>query len=134
MLPKALSADYGQREPKLMHINFADCCRPLRTAVRRRLSAVADHPAPTAMNLSGILVTADTTALPTVLATLATLPGIEVRDVDTTLGRIVVVQEAADVGAEVDGFTRIRALPHVINADLVCHYFDDSDAEATPAS
>jgi len=86
------------------------------------------------MNLSGILVTADTTALPTVLATLATLPGVEVRDVDTTLGGIVVVQEAADVGAEVDGFTRIRSLPHVINADLVCHCFDDPDAEATPAS
>lgn len=86
------------------------------------------------MNLSGILVTADSAALPSVLASLAQLPGVEVRDVDTTLGRIVVVQEAADVGAEVDGFTRIRALPNVINADLVCHYFDDSDAEATAAT
>lgn len=85
------------------------------------------------MNLSGILVTADPAALPTVLASLAALPGIEVRDVDSAMGRIVVVQEAADVGAEVDGFTRIRALPHVINADLVCHYFDESAAETTPA-
>jgi nitrate reductase NapAB chaperone NapD len=28
-----------------------------------------------------------------------------------------------------DSFTRIRTLPHVINADLVCHYFDDGDAD-----
>ncbi len=85
---------------------------------------------PIAMNLSGILVTADPSALPAVLASLATLPGVEVRDIDATRGRVVVVQEAPDVGAEVEGFTRIRALPHVINADLVCHYFDD---DASPA-
>jgi nitrate reductase NapD len=86
------------------------------------------------MNLSGILVTADPAALHSVLGCLATLPGVEVRDVDAASGRIVVVQEAADVGAEVDGFSRIRALPNVINADLVCHYFDDADAQAEPAS
>lgn len=37
---------------------------------------------------------------------------------------------AADVHAEVEGFRRIRALRHVLGADLVCHYFDDqTDAE-----
>jgi len=85
------------------------------------------------MNLSGILVTAEPAALPTVLASLATLPGIEVHEVDAVRGRIVVVQEACDVGAEMDGFTRIRALPHVINADLVCHYFDDGADDADNA-
>lgn len=134
MLPKAPCTDYGQRRTNLIQINFAACCRPRRQTRHHRLGPVADHPTPIAMNLSGILVTAEVAALPNVLASLATLPGVEVRDFDAALGRIVVVQEAPDVGAEVDGFTRIRALPHVVNADLVCHYFDESDAQATPAS
>lgn len=92
-------------------------------------SALEPTAHPIDMNLSGILVTAEPAALPTVLASLATLPGVEVRDFDAALGRIVVVQEASDVGAEMDSFTRIRTLPHVINADLVCHYFDDGDAD-----
>jgi len=48
MLPKALGADYGQREPKLMHINFADRCGPLRRAVRQRLAPLQTtrHPPP----------------------------------------------------------------------------------------
>jgi nitrate reductase NapAB chaperone NapD len=81
------------------------------------------------MNLSGILVTAEPLELASVLADLALLPGVEVTHSDATLGRIVIVQEADDVGAEVTSFSRIRSLPHVINADLVCHYFgDDTDA------
>lgn len=77
------------------------------------------------MNLSGILVTAEPARLHAVLAHLALLPGVEVRQFDADLGRIVVVQEAADVAAEMDSFLRIRGLPHVVNADLVCHYFGD---------
>jgi nitrate reductase NapAB chaperone NapD len=81
------------------------------------------------MNLSGILVTAEPAALASVLADLAALPGVEVSQCDASLGRIVIIQEATDVGAEVAGFSRIRSLPNVINADLVCHYFGDG-AEA----
>jgi nitrate reductase NapAB chaperone NapD len=77
------------------------------------------------MNISGILVVADSVHIDTVLAQLATLDGIEVRQHDRASGRIVVVQEATDVGAEIAGFGRIRALPHVLAADLVCHYFGD---------
>lgn len=77
------------------------------------------------MNISGILVVADRAHLDTVLAKLAALDGVEVRQHDRASGRIVVVQEAPDVEAEVAGYGRIRALPHVLAADLVCHYFGD---------
>jgi nitrate reductase NapAB chaperone NapD len=39
------------------------------------------------------------------------------------------------VGDEVEGFKRIRALPHVVAADLVQHYFEDDNEiiDAVPA-
>jgi len=77
------------------------------------------------MNLSGILVVADAAHVDEVLARLAALDGVEVAQCDRASGRIVVVQEAPHVGAEVAGFGPIRALPHVLSADLVCHYFGD---------
>ncbi len=80
------------------------------------------------MNISGILLVADTAHIDAVLEQLAALEGIEVSQHDRASGRIVVVQEAADVGAEVAGFSRIRALPHVLCADLICHYFGDQPA------
>jgi nitrate reductase NapAB chaperone NapD len=79
------------------------------------------------MNLSGILVTAEPSRVQQVLASLVELPGVEVRQHDVRTGRIVVVQEASDVGAEVDGFMRIRGLPHVVCTDLVCHCLDADD-------
>lgn len=83
------------------------------------------------MNLSGVLVTAVPERLAEVAAALAALPGVEVRQTHAAGGRIVVVQEAAEIGAEVDGFMRIRALPHVLNVDLVCHYFGDEAPAST---
>lgn len=83
------------------------------------------------MNLSGILVTATASELDAVLARLAALPGLEVHGVDHSNGRVVVVQEAEDVAAEVQAFSRIRTLPHVLGADLVCHYFGDAGAPAS---
>ena len=82
------------------------------------------------MNLSGVLVTAVPDRLAEVAGALAALPGVEVRQTDAASGRIVVVQEAAEIGAEVDSFMRIRALPHVLNVDLVCHYFGDEAPES----
>lgn len=62
------------------------------------------------------------------LEQLGGLPGVEVAQSDAATGRIVVVQEAPDIGAEVAAFGRIRALPHVINVDLVCHCLGDEAA------
>ncbi len=82
------------------------------------------------MNLSGILVTAEPGHVEAVARALGGLPGVEVSRTDDDAGRFVVVQEAPEVGAEVEGFGRIRALPHVLAVDLVCHCFEDADAPA----
>lgn len=79
------------------------------------------------MNISGILVTTDLAHVSGVQAALAAIPGLSLGPTDAGRGRIVVLQEAADVAAETTGFMRIRALPHVLNADLVCHWFGDED-------
>lgn len=80
------------------------------------------------MNLSGIIVAAKPEWLANVVADLNALPGVEVHQVDEATGRIVVVQEAADIPAEVDGLERIQRLPHVLMAQLVYHYFADDPA------
>ncbi|MFO1195981.1 MAG: chaperone NapD [Burkholderiaceae bacterium] len=80
------------------------------------------------MNYSGIAVLAEPTAVPDVVDALRALPGVEVHQVDAATGRIVVVQEAEHVDAEMAGFASIRSLAGVVSADLVCHYFGDGDA------
>lgn len=77
------------------------------------------------INLSGILVAARPAWLATVKAALEALPGVEVHQVDEVTGRIVVVQEAPDIHAEIEGLRRIQALPHVVMAEMVYHYFAD---------
>jgi nitrate reductase NapAB chaperone NapD len=76
------------------------------------------------MNISGILVTALPEHVAEVAQSLSNLPGLEVNQTDVASGKLVVVQEAASVGAEVEGFKRIRVLPHVMAVDLVQHYFE----------
>jgi len=69
------------------------------------------------------------TALPEHVAevaqSLSALQGLEVFQADVASGKLVVVQEAGSVGEEVEGFKRIRAVTHVIAADLVQHYFEE---------
>jgi len=86
------------------------------------------------MNLSGIVVTTTGERMGEVSAALRDLPGVEVHRTDPVAARIVVVQEAADVAADIDGFKRIRALPHVVSAELVYHYFDDRSTECERSS
>lgn len=86
------------------------------------------------MNLSGILVVAKPESQGQVVAALNALEGVEVHQVDTATGRIVAVQEAADIHAEIEGVKRIKALPHVIMAEMVYHYLaeDERIYEAMP--
>ncbi len=77
------------------------------------------------MNLSGILVMTQPEHMETVAGALNALPGVEVHHTDPATGRLVVVQEAETVGAEVEGIKRIKALPHVIMAEMAYHYFAD---------
>jgi nitrate reductase NapAB chaperone NapD len=77
------------------------------------------------MNISGILVVAAPGQTHAVIAQLVELEGVEVDRAEPETGRIGVVQQAPDVGAEVAGFARIRAVAGVLSADLVCHYFGE---------
>jgi len=79
------------------------------------------------MNLSGILVITAPEHFETSVENLNNLPGVEVHHSDAETGRIVVVQEAETVGAEVDGLKRIKQLPHVTVAEMVYHYFAEDD-------
>ena len=79
------------------------------------------------MNISGIMVTALPEHVAQVAQSLSALQGLEVFQTDVASGKLVVVQEAASVGEEVEGFKRIRAVPHVIAADLVQHYFEEDN-------
>jgi nitrate reductase NapAB chaperone NapD len=86
------------------------------------------------MNLSGIAVTTHPEWVEQVANALSEIEGMEVFQTDIASGKLVVVQEAASVGAEVEGFNRIRALPHVMAVDLVQHYFehDNESIDAIP--
>lgn len=87
------------------------------------------------MNLSGILVIAKPEWVPQVVSDLAAQDGLEVHQTDPVSGRIIVVQEAADIHAEIEGVKRIKAMPHVVMADMVYHYFaeDEQAYDAMPA-
>jgi nitrate reductase NapD len=66
--------------------------------------------------------------------TLNALEGVEVHQVDAATGRIVAVQEASDIHAEIEGVKRIKAVPDVIMAEMVYHYLaeDERIYEAMP--
>jgi nitrate reductase NapD len=84
------------------------------------------------MNVSGILVVVPPGQLSTSIETLNGLDGVDVHYSDPDSGRIVVTQEADNIAAEVEGLKRIKALPHVILAEMVYHCFeDDSEIIAT---
>jgi periplasmic nitrate reductase NapD len=84
------------------------------------------------MNLSGILVIVTPEWVETVVTELNAMEGVEVHQTDPVTGRIIVVQEATDIHAEIEGVKRIKAMPHVVMADMVYHYFAD-DARAYDA-
>jgi len=74
------------------------------------------------MNLSGILVVAKPEWHGQVLENLRALDGVEVHQDEPETGRIVVVQEAEDINAEVAALRSIKAVPHVLMAEMVYHY------------
>jgi len=55
------------------------------------------------------------------------LDGIDVHHRDDSSGRIVITQEAEHIHDEVDGLKRIKALPHVVLAEMVYHCFEEDD-------
>ena len=79
------------------------------------------------MNLSGILVVVPPDQIVRSVERLNDLAGVEVHQTEAATGRIVVVQEAETIAAEVEGLKRIKKLPNVIMAELVYHYFAEDD-------
>jgi len=77
------------------------------------------------LNLSAILVVVPAPDLDAAIGRLEALPGVEVRHTDPATGRILALQEADDVAAEVAGLGRIQALPGIVLAEMVYHYFGD---------
>ncbi len=77
------------------------------------------------MNISAILIVVPATEIDVASGRLEALPGVEVRHTEPATGRILAIQEAADVGAEVEGLKRIKALPGIILAEMVYHHFED---------
>jgi nitrate reductase NapD len=77
------------------------------------------------MNVAGILVVTSIAKVPTMVEALSALPGVEVHHVDKTTGRIIATQEAESIHDEIDAITVIKALPHVVLAEMVHHHFED---------
>ena len=83
------------------------------------------------MNFSAILVVTAPSRVEACIATLASLPGISVHHSDPTSGKIIIVQEAENTDAEVEGLKRIKALEEVSMAEMINHYFAaDAQLEA----
>jgi nitrate reductase NapD len=77
------------------------------------------------VNLSGILIIVAPECIKSSVYALNALPGVEVYHIDESTGRIVVVQEAETIDAEVEGLKRIKQLPDIHLAEMVHHHFED---------
>ena len=80
------------------------------------------------MNLSGIAVSIRSGCFDDAVDEIGQLPGVEIHHRDVAGARIVVVQEAATIEAEVEGLKRIKSIPGVVVAELVYHYFAEDES------
>ena len=87
------------------------------------------------MNISGIVIGLAPLAFDPGLAALGALPGVHLHHLDRAGSRVVVTQEAASTDAQEAGLRQIQALPGVVHAELVYHYFDEgSDDGPAPVA
>ena len=88
------------------------------------------------MNLSAIVVLTRPERVERLARRVAELPGFEVHHEDPATGRFIVIQEATDIEAEVEGLRRLQRLPGVVAAELVEHHFPDEATarEVSPAA
>jgi len=78
------------------------------------------------MNISSILIAVDTHTFSETLKLLRQLDALEVYHCDQDTGQIVAILEANSVDDEVTGLEAIKALPNVLYAEMVCHYFEST--------
>lgn len=86
------------------------------------------------MNVSGIVVGCEPTGIDACATALSAMPGIEVYAFDRAGGRLVVTQESTSTEEQEDGLRLVQALPGVLHAELVYHYFDDGDPDQAAAA
>jgi len=82
------------------------------------------------VNLSSIVVRVAPDKVADGVRRLEVLPGVEVQFTDAARGRIVVTQESGTTEEQEAGLRRIQALPGLLSAELVCHYFGDFEDDA----
>jgi nitrate reductase NapD len=82
-----------------------------------------------AVNVSSIVVRVDPGAVDEGVRLLGELPGVEVRFTDRERGRIVVTQETDTTDEQDAGLRRLQALPGLLSAELVCHYFEETGTD-----
>lgn len=81
------------------------------------------------MNISGIVVGLSKDDFPEGLAALSALPGVQVHHQDPAQHRLVVTQETDTTEEQEEGLRRIQALPCVLHAALVHHYFEEGEGQ-----
>jgi nitrate reductase NapD len=105
-----------------------------RPDVDRRAFLNGRWPAPAAgggaVEIASVLVQARPERLDEVARAIAALPGSDVHG-RSALGKLVVVIEAADVGAIGATLNTISSMPHVLTAALVFHGTDPGAIPAT---
>lgn len=94
----------------------------------------AHVPGESSMNMSAILVLVRPDRMDAAVATLNDTCGVEVHCRDDATGRLIVVLEAPSIDDEVAGMRGIQALPSVLSAELVCHYFAEDESVAASMS
>jgi nitrate reductase NapD len=77
------------------------------------------------VNVSGVLVVVPAAETDATVEALGALPGVEVHHTHPETGRVVVTLEAESISDEIDGLRRIKALPKVVLAEMVYHYFEE---------
>ncbi|MEO8055116.1 MAG: chaperone NapD [Acidobacteriota bacterium] len=80
--------------------------------------------------MSSIVVRVAPSGLAACVQRLGALPGVEVQFTDVDTGRIVLTQESETTDEQEAGLRRIQALPGLLSAELVCHYFGDLEEDA----
>jgi len=77
------------------------------------------------VNISGIVVAIAPANMEGTLTALRALAGVEVHHIDLASHRVVVTQQAVSIEEEQQRLQSIQAVPGVLNARLVYHWFEE---------
>ena len=79
------------------------------------------------MQYSGLLITCNPNTITDCVRELGNRRGVDVYMADPASGRVVVVLETRTLEDQERQFREIQRYPYVLSAELVYHYFGDSD-------